>query len=162
MPQNKIRKLLLHLWRVVPFSRKLRYRFLYTINQKFIIGVGVIVVDEKDRVLLFKHTYRAEYPWGLPTGWLKKGESPAQAVEREVYEESGFRVKVLEPFEVGHGVQDVPNVHIVFIGELVGEAEFVPSPEVTEAHFFHKDELPKLIPSQKRMIESFYGKKVAN
>lgn len=151
------RKLLLHLWRVVPFSRKLRYRFLYTINQKFIIGVGVIVADEKDRVLLFKHSYRAQYPWGLPTGWLKRGESPAQAVEREVYEESGFRVKVLKPFEVGHGVQDVPNVHIVFTGELVEARTFVGSPEVVEARLFHKDELPKLIPSQQRMIEQYFS-----
>jgi ADP-ribose pyrophosphatase YjhB (NUDIX family) len=150
------RKLLLHLWRVVPFPKKLRYRFLWTINQKFIVGVGVLVVDEQERVLLFKHSYRSEYPWGLPSGWLQAGETPMQAVEREVYEESGYRVKVLRPFEVNTGEPGIPNLHLVFLGELVEETEFIGSSEVVEAKFFSQKDMPVLIPDQVKIIRKFF------
>lgn len=149
-----LRKLLLRLWRDVPFSRKLRYRMLWTLNQQFIVGVGVLIVDQQDRILLFKHSYRTQYPWGLPSGWLKRGETPMQAVEREVYEESGYRVRVGPPFEVNTGIRDVPNLHLVFLGELL-EANFTPSTEVAEARFFAREELPVLIPDQVAIIEKY-------
>ena len=149
----------LWLWRVVPFTRKMRYNFLWMLNQKFLVGVGAVIVDEQERVLLFNHSYRAKYPWGLPSGWLKKGESPAQAVVREVFEESKLTVHIIRPIETNTGTGR-PNIHIIFLGKLSGEMNFIPSAEVTEARFFHIDELPKLIPEQVRLIQQYLVEQV--
>src|SRR5438045_9742820 len=62
----------------------------------FLVGVLGVVLDEQGRVLLFRHTYRPFAPWGLPSGLMKPNESPVEAIEREVREESGLVIEVVE------------------------------------------------------------------
>lgn len=61
-----------------------------------IVGVGAVVVD-RNRVLLVQ---RGREPlkgkWSLPGGMLELGESLADGVAREVQEETGLNVEVLE------------------------------------------------------------------
>jgi ADP-ribose pyrophosphatase len=52
-------------------------------------------VDEKERVLLVKQ-FRLpaeKYLWELPAGRLDEGETPLQAAERELLEETGYKAK---------------------------------------------------------------------
>jgi 8-oxo-dGTP diphosphatase len=60
--------------------------------------VGAVVHDERGRLLLVR---RGRAPgrglWSLPGGRVEAGESAAQAVEREVLEETGLRVRAGEP-----------------------------------------------------------------
>jgi ADP-ribose pyrophosphatase YjhB (NUDIX family) len=49
-------------------------------------------VFDGDAILLIKE--RDDGGWSLPGGWADVGESPAEALAREVYEESGYRVRV--------------------------------------------------------------------
>src|SRR6185369_699323 len=72
-------------------------RWLYALgahllNQHFLLGAVAIIADEQGRLLLFHHTYRRRTPWGLPGGWMIRGESPLEAVVREVREESGLAI----------------------------------------------------------------------
>jgi mutator protein MutT len=57
--------------------------------------VGAIIVDERGRLLLVR---RANPPaagqWSLPGGRIEPGETPSQAVAREVREETGLIVDV--------------------------------------------------------------------
>ena len=53
-------------------------------------GVAAIIRDEAGRVLLQKRS--DDGSWSLPAGAIDPGESPAQAVVREAYEETGLRV----------------------------------------------------------------------
>ncbi|MDD2202590.1 MAG: NUDIX hydrolase N-terminal domain-containing protein, partial [Firmicutes bacterium] len=46
-----------------------------------------------DSILLVKE--KADGCWTLPGGWAEVGESPSEAVEREVFEESGYRVRAV-------------------------------------------------------------------
>ncbi len=48
-------------------------------------------VFEGNSILLVKE--KADRCWTLPGGWAEVGESPSEAVEREVFEESGYRVR---------------------------------------------------------------------
>ena len=59
---------------------------------------GIVLIDNK--VLLVKNRLRKEYKeyydsgfWGFPKGHMEEGESPLKAAEREVFEETGFKVK---------------------------------------------------------------------
>ena len=59
----------------------------------FTVG-GLCVVERADgRVLLVRHGYRPR--WGLPGGFLKRGEIPTDGARREVFEEVGLRVELL-------------------------------------------------------------------
>src|SRR3989442_8834371 len=91
------KRLLLHLWRVVPLPYAVQWLLLWLTTQKFLVGVNAVALNECGEVLLAYHTYRNQYPWGLPGGFLNQNEHPARAVEREVVEETGLRVRALRP-----------------------------------------------------------------
>lgn len=89
---------------------------------------------------------RADGGWTFPGGWADVGDRPAQSAEREVREESGFRVKAqrvigvydanrVMPLDLFHGYK------IVFLCDLVG-GEATPSKETSEVAFFGPDEIP--------------------
>lgn len=81
-----------------------------------------------DRVLLVK---RAAYPakgyWSIPGGKLREGESLAEAVERELLEETGLRVRaggLVEVYErlprPGAGGAEAHFVVLDYLCEAVG------------------------------------------
>ena len=65
-----------------------------------VVGVGAIITDG-DRVLLVR---RGREPskglWSIPGGMLELGESLVDGIRREVREEVGLEVRVLETVEV--------------------------------------------------------------
>jgi hypothetical protein len=52
------------------------------------------VVFRDDAILLVRE--RAEGRWTLPGGWADINESPSEAVVREAYEESGYRIRAVK------------------------------------------------------------------
>ena len=64
------------------------------------------IEDAKGRILLGQHSdeERKPYPglWDMPGGKLKEGETPEEAVAREVREETGFRVVGLILINIFH------------------------------------------------------------
>lgn len=56
-------------------------------------AIGIVYSADRTQVLLIK---RCDVPvWVLPGGGIEEGEYPEQAVVREVWEETGLRVKVI-------------------------------------------------------------------
>jgi len=58
------------------------------------VGVAGLIRDEGGRILLVHRTYSRDEPWALPGGWLEGNEAIERALERELLEETGLRVKV--------------------------------------------------------------------
>jgi 8-oxo-dGTP diphosphatase len=58
------------------------------------VGAVGAVFDDAGRVLVVEHMFRTDFPWGLPGGWIERGEDPRQTVAREIAEELGFTVEV--------------------------------------------------------------------
>lgn len=105
---------------------------------------GAVVNDGK--ILLIQEG--SDERWAMPGGWADLGDPPAFVAEREVWEESGYRVKAekvvavidanrLEPFEFYHAYK------IIFLCTLLdGESRI--SLETLAVDFFDPDHLPPL------------------
>ena len=128
------RKWMVTAWGKLPLPGWLRALVLWIFVPKFLVGAVAIIFDEQGRVLLFRHTYRSDCPWGLPGGWLKKGEHAYQALERELFEESGYRIRTMRSVVIGGDTQ-LQRLDLYFECELLG-GTFRPSAEVSEAAFF--------------------------
>lgn len=95
-----------------------------------IVGVGGILLDG-DRVLLVK---RGQEPlkgiWSIPGGKLELGETLREGVRRELREEVGLEVQVLEMVEVFERItldsEGKPAYHYVLIDFLCESAGGVP------------------------------------
>jgi ADP-ribose pyrophosphatase YjhB (NUDIX family) len=89
----------------------------------------------------------ADGGWTLPGGWADVGETPAAAVEREVWEEAGLRVRarrLVGVYDANRIEQALTLFHaykLVFLCELVS-GELAPSIETSEVGFFPADRLP--------------------
>ena len=105
---------------------------------------GAVVHDNK--ILLIQE--RMDGKWAMPGGWADLGNSPASVAEREVWEESGYRVKAekviavidanrIEPFEFYHAFK------IIFLCSLTGGKPQV-SHETSAVDFFELNNLPPL------------------
>jgi ADP-ribose pyrophosphatase YjhB (NUDIX family) len=121
---------------------------------------GVVFGDGK--ILLVQE--RSDGLWTLPGGWADVGDSPAEAVVREIQEESGYETRatkllaLLDRNRHGHPPH-VNHIYKVFFGcEVIGGTP-VTSHEILGVGFFAEDEIPELsltriVPAQiARMFE---------
>jgi 8-oxo-dGTP pyrophosphatase MutT (NUDIX family) len=109
------------------------------------IGVGVVLWDDHGRVLLLHHVFHPTMPWGLPGGWLDKGEDPLAGAVRELREETGIDTAVFGPLI--HLRRDHPPDHIgmAYIAHLLPPTPptLKLSHEITQAAWFHPHQLPQ-------------------
>lgn len=104
-------------------------------------------VFRDDKILLVEE--REDHAWSLPGGWADVGESPSDAIVREVHEESGYEtraVKLLAVFDRNrHGHPPFPfhAYKMFFRCELLG-GEAALSNETSGVDWFAEDQLPAL------------------
>ena len=82
------------------------------------LAVRVLLVDQEDRVLLFRYSADdGERFWCTPGGGIDPDESPCDAARREVFEETGWE-GALSLIEVWH------RRHVAtFLGQLIDHRE---------------------------------------
>jgi len=109
------------------------------------IDVRGAVIHE-GKILLIQE--RMDERWAMPGGWADLGNAPASVAEREVWEESGYRVKAekvvavldanrIEPMEFYHAFK------IIFLCRLIGGKPQI-SHETLAVDFFDINDLPPL------------------
>jgi 8-oxo-dGTP diphosphatase len=105
------------------------------------LGVFAAIFDDAGRILCVRTNYAAK-TWTTPGGRVESGESPLDALKREVLEESGLEI---EPGEL-LGVYAKPlenDLVLSFRASVIGRTPWSPNDEIAEVGYFGRDELPE-------------------
>jgi len=79
---------------------------------EYSVAVGIVI--RQNRVLLVQRTLKEGLlNWQFPAGKLESGENPINAVEREVYEETGVVCKAEEV--IGSRNHPLNDIHIYYV-----------------------------------------------
>jgi 8-oxo-dGTP diphosphatase len=106
------------------------------------VAAGVLVRDARGAVLLVKPTYKKG--WDLPGGYVEPGESPRDALVRELREELGVRSDIGRLLLVDWAPHPDEGDKILFVFEApwidldgvrkeadeIGDVEYVPVPDL--------------------------------
>lgn len=104
--------------------------------------VGVLPFIDEDNVVMvrqYRYVHQENHRWEMPTGGIHSGETPEQAAQRELMEESGYRAAQLVWISTYHTSKSIchETAHLYLGRELViAEAQ----PDETE--FFERAILP--------------------
>src|SRR5581483_166932 len=143
-------RVLLRLWRDLPLPYWSRRLYLRLTTASVLLGASAVILDERGQVLVLEHTYRRAAPWGLPGGYLSKGEDPQQGVRREVREETGLDVEVGELLDAGLFVPD--ELDLAYHCRVVG-GQLRLGPEIRRAEYRPLERLGEILPKQQTMLE---------
>ncbi|MBT2187796.1 NUDIX domain-containing protein [Sphingobium nicotianae] len=114
-------------------------------------SVAAIIHDDHGRLLLQEKAL--DEGWSLPAGGIEIGETPREAVIREVLEETGWDVVVSHIVDVfgGHDFRytypdghHVEYVVILFRCDIVGGDGIPRDEETRTTRYFSRDEMPEL------------------
>lgn len=139
-------------------SRMLHAYFL--VHRGLTLGVRAIVKNDDDEFLLVRHTYTSG--WHFPGGGVEKGETVEQALNNEIFQETGHK---LTSKPVLHGVFQNKYVSqrdhvLVYICDTKGHIGNAPkSCEIAEIRYFHYNNLPLDIDygTSRRIREIVFG-----
>jgi len=141
-----------------------------------VVGVGGVIIDRGRAVLIRRGSEPLRGEWSIPGGSLELGETLEEGVARELLEETGLTVRVIELIEVfdriymengAVGARDKkPRFHYViadYLCELVG-GEPHPGSDVTDLAFAREDELGKfqLTEAATRVLKKAFAMDRAN
>ncbi len=126
--------------RFYPLAR-LFLRVYWRFSRPLTAGARVLVIDERNRVLLVRHTYMPG--WYLPGGGVEGGETMRAAAERELWEEVGVTPKeALEFFSLYANFAEFKSDHVSLFVLRAFEMRAQPNREIAEFGFFALDALP--------------------
>lgn len=135
------------------------------------VGFGVMLLKEGKVLLGKRHDdpvkasslLHGEGTWTMPGGKLHFQEGLKEAAVREVFEETGIKIKNLEIISISNDI--VPDNHFVTIGflgkEFEGEPETMEPDEITKWEWFALNNLPSpLFPPSEKIIKNYLNKKI--
>ena len=94
--------------------------------------------------------------WSLPGGRVEHGEYLADALRREIAEETGLDVRVHDLVGILEVVGDPHYVILDYFAEVAGDSEPVPAGDVSEVRWVPLGEAASL-PCTPRFVETLRG-----
>ncbi|MEP6944923.1 MAG: NUDIX domain-containing protein [Acidobacteriota bacterium] len=106
---------------------------------KFTVSVAGLITNNDGRVLLLNHLLRPSSGWGLPGGFINRGEQPATAFRREIREEIGLEIRDIKLLKIRTFKR---HVEILFRASASDEGAVL-SREIISLQWFAPDEIPR-------------------
>ncbi|MEU6482948.1 NUDIX domain-containing protein [Streptomyces sp. NPDC046887] len=132
-------RLVVRVWRLI--RGPLQWRILWFTHATFMVGVTGVVRNDEGQVLLLRHRmWTPERPWGLPTGFARRGEEFGMTVVREVKEETGLDVEPGRLVRLKSGYR--LRVEVAYEARYVGGTLKLDDFEIQEARWCDVDALP--------------------
>lgn len=120
----------------------------------------MVVVDNKDRVLLVKRSVEPKKGfWCLPGGFMELGETPEKAALRELKEETGLAGRIDMLLGVSANPSSLYHT-VLMVGYLVKSYSGSPiaGDDASDAAYFHYNELPEIaFESHTSFIRMYYA-----
>jgi len=121
-----------------------------------VVGVGGVIIDRSRALLIRRGSEPLLGEWSIPGGTLELGESLGKGVARELLEETGLEVRVLDLIEVfdrifldegatGAEGKHRPRFHFVIVDYLCERLAGEPraGSDVTDVAFAREEELSR-------------------
>jgi ADP-ribose pyrophosphatase YjhB (NUDIX family) len=135
------------------------------------VGVGGVVISDGRALLIRRGSEPLKGEWSIPGGTLELGETLVEGVRRELREETGLEVRVLELIEVFERIfpdpEDTagrvgrPLYHFVIVDYLCEALGGAPRPgsDVTAIAFASEEELSpyNLTPAATRVLRKAFA-----
>ena len=121
-------------------------------HTRFTVTAGAIIFNDRGEVLLLKHRFRAGSGWGLPGGFLERGEQPLDALKRELREEIEMEIESAKLYHA-RSFRKPRQVEILFLCRANGDVK-PRAMEVERAEWFSLETLPDGLPrDQRKLVE---------
>lgn len=122
------------------------------------VAIGAAVRKGNELLLIQRSDSKR---WLYPTGWADVGYTPAEVAVKEVFEETGLRVKPIRPIAIFDsyrmGISRMAFYSLVFLCDYV-EGELVRHElECLDLGWFKKDNLPSPLAGHHRWIDIVYN-----
>ena len=119
----------------------------------------LIIINDKNQVLLAKRKYEGKFCWSIPGGRCEAKETFEEAIHREIKEELGCEIKALDYFK-SYYLKKSKEKHyrvIYFYGKIKGRLRL--NDELEECRWFDIDNTNiyniNFFLNQKKVISSF-------
>jgi 8-oxo-dGTP diphosphatase len=136
------------IWRRIP--GKLKRGVMNLSQPRFAVTAGAVITDDRGRVLLLKHRFRPGTGWGIPGGYIQKGENPEAALRRELQEEAALELANVKILTV-RTFKKPQQVEIVFHCQAAGNFDQL-NYEIQRAEWFSPAELPESLPADQLQL----------
>lgn len=152
-----IHKIVGSLWKRIPrWARKFLTRMY---QKKFTASAGVVILNSKGEILLLDHQIRPGSGWGIPGGFIDRGEQPEGGAIREVLEETTLELDSVQL--VDFRTRDT-HIEFLYRARSDGTPE-IDGREILGFRWFKPDSLPKEIPQSQRdrirnAVENWFDK----
>ena len=140
-----LRRTALRVFKILPTD--LSHKIVHLLSPTYTAG-AVAIIEYDGRVLALRQLHRKG--WSLPGGLIEAGEQAADAVVREVLEETGIRI------DPGHAmatyfVPEIRHIDVIFRIECTERPDARVASEALQSGWFALDELPQPDKSTRRI-----------
>ena len=132
-----LKKIVGTIWRKMPYL--MRRQIIRSSQTAFTISVAAIITNDDNQVLLLDHVLRIGSGWGIPGGFIERGEQLVEGLRREIREETGLE---LENVTILRTRTLDRHIEVLFSATAKGKAQ-VKSREIKEVKWFTDETIPE-------------------
>jgi 8-oxo-dGTP diphosphatase len=113
------------------------------------IGEYGFIINKKREFLILKLPINKEFTkemWMFPGGRLEKDDQPETGLKREVFEETGLKIKIVNPIHTARwGIENPPKYSVFYLCKLIGKQNVKISFEHIDSKWVTFNDIEKIL-----------------